>query len=546
MGDLRFTVPAALGFDRRIWDTAYITGIEGIPWHCHSRFDGEQFSIGREIDESGKLNIVWPTRQFGNICLSTTSLRVSETPYNLPVELARGTVCRLRNQTAEWQRVGLRLPDKFFPLSEDVLCQLLHGLTSASNPEKQFEHAQQSIELAIEAGMLLCNTFAAQSLEARRQSEGRLSTLLGVELMPALSLTPYHDALQKSFNLMCVPADFGWVESASGKPNYEAFDQQIEWAQRANKKICMGPLVNFRPQGLPQWMVLLDEGFESILQAACEFAQATVERYRGRVHIWNAANGLNVPSEMGWSDEQVLRMAVSLIETVRRADDRSPVLLTIDQPWSEYLRDDADGISPLHFADALIRADLGLSGLALDFNLDTWPNGSFPRDPIEINRLIDRWSMLGLPLMVILNSPTDGQAAGTEANSASGDNQSGQSIPSGVASAASSTVSSGEQASSDGSEVRDESTHDDATRDTVERLVAIPERVSAWQTTSDCSGIVAPECILRLLLSKPSVHALIWNKMVVTDGSSRGLWDETGKAKPLLNSMASLRKVLLQ
>lgn len=531
MGDLRFTVPAALNFDQRIWETAYITGIEGIPWHCHSHFDGEQFNIGREIDESGKLNIVWPTRQFGNICLSTTSLRVSEAPYNLPVELARGTVCRLRNQTAEWQRVGLRLPDKFFPMSEDALCQLLHGLTSASDPDKQLEHAQQAIELAVEATVLLCNTFAAQSLEARRQSEGRLSTLLGVELMPTLSLTPYQDALQKSFNLMCIPADFGWVETASGKPNYEPFDQQVEWAQRANKKICMGPLVNFRPQGLPQWMVLLDEGFESILQAACEYAQATVERYRGRVHIWNAAAGLNVPHEMEWSDEQVLRMAVSLIETVRRADDRSPVLLTIDQPWSEYLRDEADGISPLHFADALIRADLGLSGLALDFNMDTWPGGSFPRDPIEINRLVDRWSMLGLPLMIILNSPTDGPAG----DSAIYDSQSDQQVPGGGSN----------DITSNDSEVRDEVLRDDATRDTVERLMAVPEHVSAWRTTRQRSGIVAPECILRLLLSKPSVHALIWNNMVVTDGSSRGLWDEAGKAKPLLNSMASLRKVLL-
>lgn len=539
MGDLRFTVPAALDFDRRIWETAYITGIEGIPWHCHSHFDGKQFSIGREIDESGKLNIVWPTREFGNICLSTTSLRVSERPYNLAVEVARGTVCRLRNQTSEWQRVGLRLPDKFFPMSEEALCQLLRSLTSASDSEQQLQHAQQAIELAMEAAVLLCNTFAAQSLEARRQSEGRLSTLLGVELLPALSLSTYHDALHKSFNLMCIPANFGWVERASGKPDYEAFDQQIDWAQRANKKICMGPLVNFRPHGLPKWMILLDESFESILQAACEFAQTTVERYRGRVHIWNAAAGLNVPNEMDWSDEQVLRMAVSLIETVRRADDRSPVLLTIDQPWSEYLRNEADGISPLHFADALIRADLGLSGLALDFNMDTWPNGSFPRDPIEINRLIDRWSMLGLPLMVILNSPTDAQTMLASGNSTILDGQPEQLVASGGNS------SSGSHADAQDATSDDDDARDDGTRDTVERLTVAAERVSAWRTTADRSGLVAPECLLRLLLSKPSVHALIWNNMVVSDGSSRGLWDESGKAKPLLNSMASLRKVLL-
>ncbi len=519
MGDLRFTVPETQDFDPRVWETAYITGIEGIPWHCRSRLDGPQFTIGREIDESGKLNIVWPTRQFGNLSLATTSLRISDSSYALVVELARGTVHRLRNQTSEWQRVGLRLPDKFFPLAEDALSQLLRAVTAAPDSTEQLAAAQKSIDLAVEAAVLLCNTFAAQSLEARRQSEGRLSTLLGVELAPAVPLAPFQDALQKTFNLLCVPADFGAVESSSGKADYDAFDRQVDWAQRANKKICVGPLVNFRAGGLPQWMVMLDEGFESILQGACEFARATVERYRGRVHIWNAAAGLNVPNGLNWSDEEVLRMAVSLIETVRRADDRSPVLLTIDQPWSEYLRDDANGISPLHFADALIRADLGLSGLALDLTMDTYPGGTFPRDPIEINRLIDRWSMLGLPLMVILNSPTDQPQPGDDQASASGSTGSGN--------------------------------KDTVTSDTVDRelvtgsQLAWAPRVSDWSTDESRRGQVSPDTIVRLLLSKPSIHALIWNNRVVDDAQSRSLWDASGKAKPLLGSLAALRKVLL-
>ncbi len=481
MGDLRFSVPQTEGFDPRVWETAYITGIEGIPWYCHHTLDGEQFSIGREIDESGKLNILWPTQNFGNVCLSTTSLRPAERPYSLVVELARGTVSRLRNQTSEWQRVGLRLPDKFFPLAEDALSQLLHALTSAENSPKQHEHAQKSIDFSVDAALLLCNTFAAQSLEARRQSEGRLSTLIGVTLPCDLSLAPYQDALAKAFNVLCISADFGGVESSSSKPDYAPFDQQVDWAMQANKKVCLGPLVNFRKGGLPEWMVLLDEGFENILKMACEYARATVERFRGKAHIWNCAAGLNIPNELNWSDEEVLRMAVSLIETVRRADDRCPVLLTIDEPWSEYLRHDANGISPLHFADALIRADLGLSGLALDLSMDTYPHGTFPRDPIEVNRLVDRWSMLGLPLMIILSGPTDQTGA----------------------------------------------------------------QVSNWKTSEDSTGIVPAESLLRLLLSKPSVHALVWNEMQSDATQPRGLWDGEGNTKPILNNIAALRKVLL-
>lgn len=488
MGELRFKFPNASRWDARVWGTAYITGIEGIPWQCYHRLDGDQFSIGRDIDESGKLNIVWPTQVAGNVCLSTTSLRVVEAPYALAVEIARGTLSRLKNQTSEWQRLGLKLPEGFFPLAEEALSQFLHALTSGGDIDKETRCAQQAIELAVDASVQLCNAFTLQALEARRQSEGRLSTLFGATLQPRLQLESVGDALATAFNMVGVAADLGAVELSSGKRDFAPFDHQVQWASEAQKKICVGPLVNFRRGCLPHWMVLLDEGFERFLDVACTHARHVVERYRGKAHLWNCAAGLNAPTEMRWSDEEVLRMAVSIIETVRRADERTPVLLTIDQPWSEYLRDDANGISPLHFADALIRADLGLSGITLELNFDLWPGGTFPRDPLEINRLIDRWAMLGLPLMVVMTSPTEPPL--------------GQSN----------------------------------------------NRITDWTTSSDARGIFYPDSILKLLLSKPSVHAVLWNSLsdqIPHAAATSGLWDAQGKAKPLLAKMAQLRKTYL-
>ena len=488
MGELRFKFPNAEQMDLRVWSTAYITGIEGIPWQCHHHLADDQFSIGRDIDESGKLNIVWPTSVAGNVCLTTTSLRISERPYSLPVELARGTLSRLKNQTAEWQRMGLRLPDEFFPLAEAALNQLLRALTARPDDPASLQWSQQAIDMAIEASFQLTNAFANQALEARRASEGRMATLFGVGLQTGIKLDSIGQVLTTAFNMVAVRADLGSIESASGRAEFAPFDDQVEWATEQQKKVCVGPLVNFRRGRLPQWMVLLDEGFERFLEVACQHARTVVERYRGRVHLWNCAAGLNAPNEVDWNDEEILRMAVSLIETVRQADDRTPVLLTIDQPWSEYLRDDADGISPLHFADALIRAELGLSGIALELNFDLWPDGTFPRDPIEISRIIDRWAMLGLPLMVILTTPT------------SPPSQAGN-------------------------------------------------RVASWVTGEKPSqGFVSPEVILRLLLSKPSVHALLWNCLsdqLPTAADSSGLWDSQGKMKPLMNTMLQLRRGFL-
>jgi hypothetical protein len=298
---------------------------------------------------------------------------------------------------------------------------------------------------------------------------------------------------------MCVSADLGQVEAKTGgRRDYLPFDLQVEWAADLGQKICLGPMVDFRNGRMPDWLLLLNEGFESVLHLACDHVQKTVERYRGRVQLWNCAAGINVPNQFGWSDEEILRMSVSLIETVRRSDERAPVLLTIDQPWSEYLRHDAQGISPLHFADALIRADLGLSGLALELNFDAWPGGSFPRDPIELNLLIDRWSMLGLPLMVTVSSPT------TATTSTSASRIAQWSMPS-------------------------------------SKFTCDEEPTEADQN----KGMLSPEMLVKLLLSKPSVHAVIWNSC--SDGSNRfandsGLWDHHAEPKPILKSLAEIRK----
>lgn len=494
MAHLQFSLPQTSGFDSKVWETAYITGIEGIPWLCEHTLKDHQFSIGRQIDESGKVNIVWPSKTFGSVCLSTTSLRLNEDWYSLPTEIARGTVYRVHSQIAEWQRVGLRLPDQLGQLAEYALDQLLHALTSGSDSVEQAEFAQNSIEAALKTAVGVSEAFSLQALEARKNNEGRLATLLGCSLGIEPQLSQVGDAVRTAFNLACVSADFKTLEPSTGKPDFSDFDAQVEWVSSSDQKLCIGPMVDFRDGKLPDWMMLLDDGFESVLQSACQHVQKIVERYRGKAHLWNCATGINVPNRLGWSDEESLRMAVSLIETVRRTDDRSPVLLTIDQPWSEYLRKDAEGISPLHFADALIRADLGLSGLALELNMDRWPGGSFPRDPIELNRLIDRWSMLGLPLMISITSPTG---------------------------------------------IADQDTH----------------RVTNWhrdqqdlEAVPSGAGYIHPESLIRLLLSKPAVHAIIWNCLTDSDAPGEslcGLWRSSGKAKPLLANLAKLRKTCL-
>ena len=71
-------------------------------------------------------------------------------------------------------------------------------------------------------------------------------------------------------------------------------------------------------------------------------------------------------------------------------------------------------LSPLHFADILVRSGMDLSGIGLELNIGYSPGGSYLRDSLECNRLVDRWSMLGAPLWLFITLPsgetTDGRA----------------------------------------------------------------------------------------------------------------------------------------
>ncbi len=82
--------------------------------------EGDLIRIERTIDESGKLSIVWPNSEYRLSVLCTSSLRCQSEPYLLPIELARGTLHRVRTRASDWQRLGLKLPEAYQVRSERV------------------------------------------------------------------------------------------------------------------------------------------------------------------------------------------------------------------------------------------------------------------------------------------------------------------------------------------------------------------------------------------------------------------------------------------
>jgi len=409
MGIMQFNVPLLDKFDPMFMGTSYISGIEGVPWAGRIDETDGGFSIERAIDESGKLSIVWPNREYGVSVLTTASLRCQTEPYWLPVELARGTLHRVRQRAFDWQRLGLKLPEAFTVLIEEAISKFIDAiLLVPSSPYLACQKAQESIDAGMSASRPLCRSFMSQAIQFRIQQEKQLSTLLGIRLGCRPRWRSDAATTREACNTVEVAPSWHHVEADSDRIGYEVFDDQIKWAKEQGLRVVGGPLISLQPHAIQNWMYMLGD-FDSLYQGACQYVQRTVERYRGQVSVWNVGSGLNSPNELGLTDEQTLQLAVGVVQAARRADPRTPVLITMDMPWAEYLGQRANAISPIHFSDALLRADLGLSGIGLEMNLNVSPGGSLPRDLIDVSDLIDQWSVLGVPLVAFVTTPSSSE-----------------------------------------------------------------------------------------------------------------------------------------
>ena len=398
MGSMHFKVPGLAEFDPRLPNTAYVSGFEGVPWAGRVHTSGDTLSLKRSIDESGKLQILWPTATRGPLQLSTASLRCDQPPYLLPRELARGSLDRLLQRHAEWSRWGIQPPGNFGQLvsrAKDLFIDSVLG-----EGDEAAAAAQASIEYELAASRLLCQTFSRTLLTNRNKNEGPLATLLGSRLPTHDPWTGAASSLLPMMNVAWVDAAWHNVRSKSGKLDVGRLEEQCNWAVDSQLRVFAGPLVSLRPDAMQEWFFLMDD-FTAIVEAACSYAEEVVKRLRGRVDLWYACTGFNAVNSLNLSEEQVMTLAVSVLETVRRSDETVPVVFGVDMPFGEYLGRHADAISPLHFADAVLRSDLGLSGVVLDVTFGSWPHGTPMVDAIELSNLLDWWaSALQVPLVL--------------------------------------------------------------------------------------------------------------------------------------------------
>lgn len=406
MGLIRFAVhPPELLADWPEVQRGYLSGTDGRVFPTRIEIDGLVVGCRRSSSESGKLHVAWPVPGFGRPVLQTTSLPEREEPYLLPVELARGELVQVRNQAAAWELAGMQMPGELQPLVKQAYRAFSRAASSQEDVPASCGFATEALQATCRAAEVLCQGFTRQALAGRQQRYPHLPASLGCEL--GGPLTPEQsDLFCAAFNAVTIPVRWTQIETSEGNYRWEPIDELATWAEQQRLILRGGPLIDLGPGGLPEWLSRWEHDIFNLQSFVCDFVETAIARYVGRIRLWEIAARFNTGGALTLSEESRLSLVVRVLEVARQVDEEAQLWLRVDQPWGEYQARGQHRLSPLQVVDALLRSGVSLAGVNLEIATGYQPRGTPYRDQLDFSRLVDSYSVLGVPLHITLMAPS--------------------------------------------------------------------------------------------------------------------------------------------
>ena len=407
MGLMRFFVDPASA--PGLWPNghrAYITSFDGRVHATKVDFDERILSCRRQQQESGKLHLPWKIPGRGSPVVSTTSLPEREQPYILPLELARGKLAEVRDQAAVWQQLRMVIPPAYNQAQQAAFKQLAKASASQDDLELTCRLADESLQSSFDAAEILTREYIVQRRASRPASGSPRTALLGGRLDPDLLTQPVADRIPELFTAVELPIEWTAIEPDEGNYSWDGVNRAIAYATEHRLVMRGGPLIDFRPGGLPNWLKTWQNDILNLPSFICDFVETAVSKYMGVIRLWEVAANGNTGGALALSEDHRLAIVARVLETASRTHSDGQFFIRVDQPWGEYQARGQHRLSPIQFVDALLRSNLGLGGVNLEIAMGYQPASSLSRDLFSISRLIDLWSQLGVQLHVTLACPS--------------------------------------------------------------------------------------------------------------------------------------------
>jgi hypothetical protein len=384
----------------------YMTGLDRTPGRSTIQVRPGLVVCQRDHAESGRFHVAWPVPEFGIPVINTATLAERAEPYDLAVELARGRLNDVRNQAADWTQMGLETTSELDARLRESQRWFAHAVTSQADPAEASAASARCLTAAFQASRSLMTSYTEQVIRRRREMAPTLPTHLSCSLPGDPKKWPLPPALAGCLNTGRINCNWGRLAPHEGRLTFDEFDAQLAWCKANRLAVSAGPLLDFRPSALPDWLWLWGGDFDDILSMVEDLVRQVLGRYRSKVGTWHLIHRAGSEEILGLNEEEQVRLTARVIQLARQLAPQAQLVIDFERPWADWLATSSFQLGPLHLADSLARAELGLTGLGLEIAAGYSAPASRLRDDLDLSRLLDQYSLVGLPLSVTFAVPS--------------------------------------------------------------------------------------------------------------------------------------------
>ena len=367
------------------------------------------------------VSLLWDAGSAGDLMLETTRLppRSESEPYILNVELARHRLMRLVQKQEDWNLWELPPAAAAVGAARRAQAMFAEALGMLHDRAAASVKADEALAAAIHAGEQLARVHAELLLNRRRRT-GLPRTLVGIcadASEDAPRSAAYRTHLTRNFDCVTVPIPWRQMQPEEDTFDTEGIDTAVEMVGRAKLPTVAGPLIDLGEGNAPDWLFLYENNFEALRDFAFAYVRAAVTRYRRIVKLWNVVAGLHACGSFGITFEQMIELTRLLVGQVKAVSPTAKTLVTIQQPFGEYLSGPpgaSSAVPPMLYAEMVAQSGVQVDGFGVEIVMGRPGKGRYVRDLFQISAMLDRFAPLNKPVFVTAVACPDSHASPTD------------------------------------------------------------------------------------------------------------------------------------
>ncbi len=379
----------------------HVLDLERTPYQVKSRIENGILICQTATPESLRVQVPWALPGQDPVILGTSTLPARPEPYLLVLELARGRLTELRHFFQEGHAIGSKPVPKPLVDAHNIFVQ---AVLCRDDVARCAALATRSLELSLIVARNHLAKIVVPAVSDPILSEKLCLDITGVpETDPRLGWAFTHTSACRIGPV--------WRElmPLENKIDWASWELPVNLAHESGVKVHAGPLIDFSEAGLPTWLSRYDDVVQ-LSRVIANYVYYVVRNLKHKVDVWHVVRRPAMGVVNGLTEEQQIKISVAAIQAVAQAAPDAEVVVDLTTPWAEWLSHGGFELGPLHLADTLARADLGLTGIGLELALGYHAPGSHRRELIDIAKMLDLYQLVNLPLHLNFAIPSQIQA----------------------------------------------------------------------------------------------------------------------------------------